>query len=67
MMKKRKWKGSTKRMVNSLFISFPRRPNLKRKVFQIKKKNQKIKQKCMITCSLEFEVRTVFITYPNIA
>ena len=47
-----KFRGTTIKMGNSLFISLPTRPNLNRKVFQIRKKNQKMKLKCMTTCNL---------------
>ena len=48
-----KFRGTTRRMGNSLFISLPRRPNLKRNVYQIRKKNQKMKLKCIITWILK--------------
>jgi hypothetical protein len=48
----RKLIGTASRIGNSFFISFPSSPNLKRKVFQTRKKNQKIKQKCITTWTL---------------
>ena len=45
----RKLKGTTSSIGNSLFISIPSNPNLNRNVFHIKKKNQNIRQKCIIT------------------
>jgi hypothetical protein len=45
----RKLNGTTSRIGNSFFISLPSSPNLNRKVFHTRKKNQKIKQKCITT------------------
>ena len=49
MMKNTKFRGTNSRTGNSRVISLPRRPNLKRNVFQIRKKNQNMKQKCITT------------------
>ena len=64
--KNRKLKGTTRSTGNSRFISLPRSPNLNRNVFQIRKKNQKMKQKCITTCSLTLPLEG-WSTYPMTA
>ena len=63
--KKMKLRGTTSRIGNSLFISFPKSPNLNRKVYQIRKKNQNIKLKCITTQILKVMLVPLRFNLPN--